>query len=165
MVYGTYDSPVGKIVLRFDGQCLSGLWFAGGKYAPEVENCDMSCRNTFADTYRWLDAYFDGEVPGFLPELSLSGTDFQLMVWGELLKIPYGKTETYGELAKRVAGIMGVERMSAQAVGGAVGRNPISIIVPCHRVVGTDGSLTGYAGGLDVKRRLLSLEKAHVRRF
>ena len=114
----------------------------------------------FEKTRRWLDSYFSGQVPDFLPPLSLKGTDFRMEVWEELLKIPYGKTVSYGEIAAAVARRRGLDRMSAQAVGGAVGHNPIAIIVPCHRVIGKDGSLTGYGGGLDKKTALLSLEKA-----
>ena len=114
----------------------------------------------FEQTKRWLDSYFSGQIPDFLPPLSLKGTDFRMEVWEELLKIPYGKTVSYGEIAAAVARKRGLDRMSAQAVGGAVGHNPVAIIVPCHRVVGKDGSLTGYGGGLDKKTALLSLEKA-----
>ena len=112
-----------------------------------------------AETVRWLDRYFSGEEPDFLPLMALAGTAFQREVWSLLLEIPYGETRTYGQLASELAARRGIDRMSAQAVGGAVGRNPISILVPCHRVVGADGSLTGYAGGLDNKKKLLTLEK------
>ena len=109
-------------------------------------------------TVRWLDSYFSGTEPTFLPPLNLRGTPFRQRVWHMLLTVRYGQTVTYGDLAKRISEETGVPRMSAQAVGGAVGRNPISIIVPCHRVIGADGSLTGYAGGLSEKRQLLALE-------
>ena len=114
---------------------------------------------------KWLDIYFSGREPDIEVPLHLTGTPFQNEVWELLCAIPYGKTVTYGELAKRLAEKKGLPRMSAQAIGGAVGRNPVSIIVPCHRVVGANGSLTGYAGGVDKKLRLLELEKADTRAF
>jgi methylated-DNA-[protein]-cysteine S-methyltransferase len=114
----------------------------------------------FEDTVRWLDLYFGGEIPGFTLDLQLEGTPFQREVWALLLTIPYGQTTTYGELAKQLAARRGVPRISARAVGGAVGRNPVALIVPCHRVIGAGGRLTGYAFGLDRKQRLLDLEKA-----
>ena len=114
------------------------------------------------DACRWLDVYFSGREPDFTPKLHLIGSDFRQAVWALLLQIPYGQTRTYGALAKQLAEINGGKRVSAQAVGGAVGHNPISIIIPCHRVVGSDSSLTGYAGGLEKKRYLLSLEGIDV---
>ena len=111
-------------------------------------------------TVKWLNLYFSGQEPDFTPPLHLIGSEFRLAVWKMLLEIPYGQTTTYKELAGRIAEQRGIKTMSAQAVGGAVGHNPISIIVPCHRVLGTDGSLTGYAGGIDKKISLLTLEKA-----
>ena len=120
----------------------------------------------FEKTERWLDIYFQGKEPDFQPPFSFScGSKFQQEVWKILLSIPYGKTMTYGEIAACIAKQRGLTRMSAQAVGGAVGHNPISIIVPCHRVVGTDGSLTGYAGGIDKKVGLLKLEHADMEQF
>ena len=107
---------------------------------------------------RWLDIYFQGEAPDFTPPLRLAGTPFRKVVWEILLTIPYGQTMTYGEIASKIAEQKGIERMSAQAVGNAVGHNPIGIIVPCHRVVGSDGKLTGYAGGMERKKALLALE-------
>ena len=112
----------------------------------------------FEETKKWLDIYFDGKEPDFTPRLHLQGSPFRMEVWEILLKIPYGKTTTYKEIAERVAAQRGIPSMSAQAVGGAVGHNPVSIIVPCHRILGTDGSLTGYAGGVEKKKSLLSLE-------
>lgn len=116
----------------------------------------------FAEAKRWLDIYFSGKEPDFSVPLHFTGTEFQNEVWELLLAIPYGQTTTYGELARRIAGKRGVKHMSAQAVGGAIGHNNISVIVPCHRVVGTNGSLTGYAGGIDKKVKLLELEKADI---
>ena len=117
------------------------------------------------ETIQWLDVYFAEKEPDFTPPLHLIGSDFRQAVWNILLSIPYGQTMTYGQIAKQLAKNTGIDKMSAQAVGGAVGHNPISIIVPCHRVVGTNGSLTGYAGGLDKKIALLKLEKADTERF
>ena len=115
-----------------------------------------------AQTRRWLNLYFSGSVPDFTPPLHPIGSDFRQEVWALLLQIPYGQTTTYGALAKQLAEINGGKHVSAQAVGGAVGHNPVSIIVPCHRVVGSDGSLTGYAGGIEKKIRLLTLENAEA---
>lgn len=155
-----HHSPLGEILLACDEIGLTGLWFAGEKYhalklAKEHEQREVEL---FSGVKLWLDIYFSGKEPDFTPPLHLTGSPFQIMVWELLLKIPYGKTTSYGALARDVAARRNLPRMSAQAVGGAVGHNEISIIVPCHRVVGTNGSLTGYAGGLDKKVRLLSLE-------
>ncbi len=155
-----YSSPMGELILAGDENGLTGLWFTGAKYFGGLPDCEERELPLFSEVRRWLDIYFSGKEPDFTPPIQLSGTDFQLSVWEELLKIPYGKTVTYGELARIIARKKGVDRMSAQAIGGAVGRNKISIIVPCHRVVGADGSLTGYAGGLDKKIALLKIEGA-----
>ncbi len=168
----TYDSPVGplSLVSDEDGTHLVGLWMVEQKHradriidsAEPVELDDLDDRApTLAAATEWLDRYFAGEKPS-PAELALNpeGTSFQRTVWSLLQQIPLGEVTTYGELSAEVAGAMGRPSMSSQAVGGAVGRNPISIIVPCHRVVGADGSLTGYAGGLDVKMKLLELEEA-----
>lgn len=155
-----YDSPLGRILIGADQDTLKGIWFDGQKYAPDlsgaVRNDDLP---VVLETCRWLDLYFSGKDPGFFPALSPEGTDFRKTVWAELMEIPYGETTTYGAIARAVAGKCGLNSMSAQAVGGAVGHNPISILIPCHRVVGANGSLTGYAGGLDRKRALLALER------
>ena len=162
-----YDSPLGGITLASDGEALTGLWFDGQKFFGDTLGCDYQEKDlpVFAQTRQWLDIYFSGREPDFTPPLRMDGTPFQKKVWEILKTIPYGKTVTYGEIAALVAGGPGagerpgqIRRMSAQAVGGAVGRNPIAIIVPCHRVVGAGGSLTGYAAGLEKKRYLLSLE-------
>lgn len=118
-----------------------------------------------AEAKRWLDIYFTGKEPDFLPPLHPTGSEFRKAVWEILLQIPYGQTTTYGEIARQLAKKQGLARMSAQAVGGAVGHNEISIIIPCHRVVGTNGSLTGYAGGIHKKEQLLELERADMSRF
>ena len=134
MIYRTYYlSPLGRILLAADDIGLIGVWFEGQKY-------------------------FSGQKPDFLPKLHLIGTDFQREVWDILLEIPYGQTVTYGEIARKIADKRGLKTMSAQAVGGAVGHNRVSVIVPCHRVIGSDGSLTGYAGGIERKIKLLDIE-------
>lgn len=160
----TYPSPAGKILLACDETGLTGLWFKGGKYCALGLDREHEARETpvLAEAKRWLDVYFSGREPDPMPPIHLIGSPFQLSVWKHLRQIPYGETITYGELAKRLAAERGLPRMSAQAVGGAVGHNPISIIVPCHRVVGSNGSLTGYAGGVDKKLRLLQLEGADM---
>ena len=150
-----YDSPLGGITLSSDGEALTGLWFDGQKYFADTLDADHAEKPlpVFDETLRWLDLYFAGVEPGFTPQLHPRGSAFRRMVWNVLLDIPYGHTMTYGEIARRLG------CRSAQAVGGAVGRNPISLIIPCHRVLGADGSLTGYAGGTDKKRSLLELEQ------
>ena len=162
-----YDSPLGGILLACDETGLTGLWFDGGRYYAETLPEEHVERETpiLMDTKRWLDVYFTGREPDFTPPLHPIGSPFRRAVWEILLQIPYGATVTYGEIAKQLAKKMGLARMSAQAVGGAVGHNEISIIIPCHRVVGTNGSLTGYAGGLDKKTGLLALERADMSRL
>lgn len=148
-----YDAPLGRILLAADEVGLTGLWFDGAKYFADGLPAEHTERETpiLSEARRWLDLYFAGQEPGFLPPLHPAGSVFQQAVWALLLQIPYGQTVTYGELARQLAEKQGRPRMSAQAVGGAVGHNKISIIIPCHRVVGTGGSLTGYAGGIDRK--------------
>lgn len=157
-----YDSPLGGITLASDGQALTGLWLDGQKHfgsTLEIASSTTSELPVLDETRRWLDIYFSGRKPDFTPPLQLLGTAFQQRVWKSLLAIPYGQTVTYGELASRLG------CRSAQAIGGAVGRNPIAIIVPCHRVVGAGGALTGYAGGIDRKRALLQLESHNFTRL
>ena len=155
-----YDSPLGGILLAADESGLTGLWFDGEKHFAEGLPAAHIRRETpiLAAAKGWLDIYFTGREPNFLPPLHPAGSLFQQAVWALLLQIPYGQTVTYGQLAARLAAERGLARMSAQAVGGAVGRNRISLIIPCHRVLGADGSLTGYAGGLDRKAKLLAWE-------
>ena len=162
-----YNSPLGGILLAADAVGLTGLWFDGGKYFADHLPAEHTEQGSpiLIETKRWLDIYFAGSAPDFMPPLHPSGSDFRKAVWKLLLEIPYGKTVTYGELAKKLAVQMGIPRMSAQAVGGAVGHNEISIIIPCHRVVGTNGSLTGYAGGIEKKIKLLELEKVDMSCF
>lgn len=160
----SYSSPIGDILMAADDIGLTGLWFEGQKYYPDLKNAqNMPDLPVFNETMRWLDTYFSGKSPDFTPPLHMIGTPFQTNVWNILLTIPYGKTTTYGEIAKQIAVKMGLPRMSAQAVGGAVGHNRISIIVPCHRVLGVHGELTGYAGGIDKKRYLLNIEGTAVK--
>ena len=156
-----YASPLGGMTLVSDGTALVGLYFDGQKYAAEGLDATRTQKNLliFEEVRRWLDVYFSGRKPDFTPPTAPGGTAFQQSVWEILLTIPYGETTTYGAIAQRIKQNTG-RRMSAQAVGGAVGRNPISILIPCHRVVGTNGSLTGYAGGIDKKERLLQWEGA-----
>lgn len=163
----TYQSPVGKILLACDETGLTGLWFEGAKFCALGLDREHEARETpvFAEAKRWLDVYFSGRKPDFMPPIHMIGSPFRLCVWGILRQIPYGGTMTYGEIATRLAAERGLSRMSAQAVGGAVGHNPISIIIPCHRVVGSGGSLTGYAGGLQKKMKLLTLEGVDMERL
>ena len=159
-----YNSPLGRILLSSDEEALTGLWFEGQKYYawkldPEAEEKENA---VFDQTKQWLDVYFSERKPDFMPPLHLNGTEFQTAVWEQLLEIPYGTTVTYGELAQRTAEKRGMSHMSARVVGNAVGHNRISIIVPCHRVVGANGSLTGYAGGIERKKSLLALEKVNI---
>ncbi len=155
----TWGSPLGPVVLRAEDGALTGLWFADAKGCPRPEHpIPAADCPAFDPARRWLEVYFSGRDPGFVPPLRLDGTQFQRAVWALLAGIPYGAKRTYGDLAAQLARDRGLGRMSAQAVGGAVGRNPISLIVPCHRVVGASGALTGYAGGLARKRTLLALE-------
>ena len=155
MILDIYDSPLGKITLCSDGTHLTALTWAGQKYEKNhiPEDAVLGKCPVLEDAKMWLTQYFAGESPDFLPPVNPKGTAFQQKVWKALLTVPYGQTVTYGELAKKVG------CKSAQAVGGAAGRNPISILIPCHRVVGADGSLTGYAGGVEKKEFLLNLEK------
>ncbi|MDR1971249.1 MAG: methylated-DNA--[protein]-cysteine S-methyltransferase [Treponema sp.] len=175
----TVDTPLGAMTASAEDDALTGLWFMGQKYYPETLGwTDKPEYPPFAGLRAWLEIYFAGKPPppvkGPLPaccassgsgagalrllRLNPRGTDFQKAVWEQLLAIPYGKSGAYGEIAKKIAVRRGLPSMSAQAVGGAVGHNPISILIPCHRVLGVGGSLTGYAGGLDKKKALLGLE-------
>lgn len=157
-----YRSPLGDILLAADEIGLTGLWFEGQKYFALYldEEHEERALPVFEQAKRWLDVYFSGREPDFKVPLHFVGTDFQNQVWEILYAIPYGQTTTYGKIAEQIAAKRGLKRMSPQAVGGAVGHNEISVIVPCHRVVGANGSLTGYAGGIDKKIALLKLEGA-----
>ena len=155
-----YDSPLGGITLASDGEALTGLWFDGQIYFADTMSDDSKKEELpiFVQTCHWLDIYFTGREPDFTPRLKMNATPFRKAVWEILLTIPFGKTMTYGDIAKLIAQNRGVSQMSAQAIGGAVGHNSIALIIPCHRVVGFKGNLTGYAGGLDKKVKLLRLE-------
>ncbi len=155
-----YHSPLGDATLASDGKNLIGLWFDDQKHfaCNLEENAKEENLPIFDEAIRWLDIYFGGGVPDFLPPLAPRGSAFQKEVWDILLTIPYGRTMTYGDIAEIFRKRRGFAKMSAQAIGGAVGHNPISLIIPCHRVVGANGKLTGYAGGLERKSWLLSLE-------
>ena len=164
----TYQSPVGTYVLACDKfENLIGVWLVGQKYFCSGADIliEEDSLKIFCDTKIWLDNYFEGKKPNIksLP-LAPIGNKFRQAVWAELGKIPYGKVTTYGKIAKEIARQRGLSRMSAQAIGGAVGHNPISIIIPCHRVIAQNGSLIGYAGGIDVKKKLLELEKTNHQR-
>lgn len=160
--YTEYDSPIGKITIASNGSELVGLWLEGQKHfmdtLPEVPVYQAES-DLFKRISDWLDRYFAGKKPDIC-ELPLSpiGGEFRCRVWRYLCEIPYGEVTTYGAIAKRIAADLGKEKMSAQAVGGAVGHNPISIIIPCHRVVGANGNITGYDGGIEKKIQLLTLE-------
>ena len=162
-----YDSPLGGILLAADEIGLTGLWFYGQKYFARGLPGERTEQETpvLTEARRWLDIYFTGSEPDFTPPLHPTGSEFRQAVWEILLQIPYGQTTTYGEIARQLAERQGLARMSAQAVGGAVGHNEISVIIPCHRVVGTNGSLTGYAGGIHKMETLLELERADMSRF
>ena len=154
-MYSTsYDSPLGEMVIASDGESVCGVWFSDTKSSIShdlIQNDDL---DIFKRAKMWLDRYFNGENPKIDFELKAEGSEFRIKVWKILSEIPYGETLTYGEIAKMIS-----PTMSAQAVGGAVGHNPIAIMVPCHRVIGVNGKLTGYAGGIDKKIKLLELEK------
>ena len=155
-----YASPLGAVTLAADGEHLTGLWFDGQAHFAETveEGAEEAELPVFDRTREWLDAYFSGRDPGFTPPLAWKGTPFRQAVWELLLTVPFGQTVTYGLLAQRLRTEKGFPNASPRAVGGAVGHNPISLLVPCHRVLGTGGRLTGYAGGLDRKRYLLTME-------
>ena len=169
MIYSNnYESPLGNILLAGDEQGLTGLWFTeGGRYIEPTLKKGASRQEMyyFDQTKEWLDIYFSGRDPGFFPRIHLVGSDFRNRVGEIMCGIPYGKTVTYGWIADKLAKERGLERMSAQAVGGAVGHNPICIIVPCLRVVGANGNLTGYGGGILRKKALLELEGNDMRQF
>lgn len=158
-----YNSPLGRITIASGGKSLAGLWFDSQKYF-ESTICGERLYEylpVFKQAEKWLDIYFSGKDPGFIPPISMEGaTPFRREVWEIMLSIQFGHTMSYGEIAYIIAKQRGAGSMSAQAVGGAVAHNPLSLIIPCHRVIGADGSLTGYAGGINRKRLLLELEKS-----
>lgn len=165
-----FESPMGPVMAASDGESITGLWLEGQKYyaaTMDQEKCKKLEEKelpVFGQLGNWLDIYFGGKNPDFMPPLAPRGSGFREDVWEILSRIPYGQVTTYGKIAKQLE-IKYQKRQSAQAVGGAVGHNPISILIPCHRVVGTNGSLTGYAGGIDKKIQLLKLEKVDMKPY
>lgn len=164
--YYIYNSPVGKLTIASNEKNVVGLWLDGQKYYMEVlEDKEYQEKETkvIKLAEKWLDKYFNNEKPE-IDELPIEfiGSDFRKQIWKILSKIPYGKVITYGDIAKQIAKRKGIRTMSAQAVGGAIAHNPISVIVPCHRVVGANGSLTGYSGGVKVKIKLLEFEGVDI---
>lgn len=159
--FSRYHSPLGVLTIASDGTCITGLWMEGQKHFKDVSNAVEDANvPAICQATQWLDAYFSGCAPKIdIPALMPSGTAFQQQVWAVLRRIPYGETITYGQISQQVTAAMGKSQMSSQAVGNAVGRNPISILIPCHRVIGAKGELTGYAGGIERKAFLLRLER------
>ncbi|HEX8961127.1 MAG TPA: methylated-DNA--[protein]-cysteine S-methyltransferase [Geobacteraceae bacterium] len=160
----TIETPLGDMTAAATNEALAGLWFIGQRYYPSATahwTFDPD-HPVFAALRLWLARYFDGEAGGGDVPLALEGSPFRMAVWDALRQIPYGKTVTYGDLAREIARARGIRSMSAQAIGGAVGHNPVSILVPCHRVVGCNGQLTGYAGGIERKEALLRIEGTAV---
>ncbi len=165
----TYHSTIGELTLACHNNSIIGLWIKNQKYYPNslAENSILKDElPLFYDVKNWLDSYFSGQNPNILNlPLAPVGSDFSKEVWRIIKKIPYGETLSYGEIAKEISLKNNNKNVSAQAVGGAVGRNPISIIIPCHRVLGSNGSLSGYAGGIEKKIKLLQIEKVNVNKF
>lgn len=162
----TYNSPLGKINLESDGEFLTGLRFEGSNDSKKHSTLQTKNCEVFFQTCKWLDIYFAGKEPNFTPKYKINNlTKFRKQVFDIVAKIPYGKTISYGNIAKQIAKENGVSKMSAQAVGGAVGWNPICLIIPCHRVVGNNGNLTGYGGGIKNKVKLLKLEHCNMKNF
>ena len=156
-----YPSPVGDLTIVADESALFAVRFDNGFVA--TDGLSVAPNDIIKSTEKWLDEYFAGKIPAFTPNFRFEGSPFRVAVWEEIARIPYGKTTTYGEIAKKVADKLGKPRMSAQAVGGATGANRIPIIVPCHRVMGSDGSLTGFSAGLDKKKILLDIERINYK--
>ncbi len=168
MVYmGQYCSPLGAITIACDEKAITGLWFDNQKYFGSTLSREAAQgeHTLIKEAAMWLDDYFSGNKPNFLPPLCCNSTPFRKEVCNIMLKIPYGETLSYGEIAKEIAKNRGIAKMSAQAVGGAVGHNPIAIMIPCHRVVGSGGNITGYAGGIERKLQLLELEGVNVKKL
>ena len=159
----TYESPLGAMIMLGTLSYLTDLFFIDEDYAPSYDDAEYIEQLTgpFEVTIMWLNQYFNGKKPFITPPIQLEGTEFRKSVWSILQTIPYGETTTYGDIGKQIAQQQGKEKFFAQAVGGAVGHNPISIIVPCHRVIGSNGQLTGYAGGIERKKYMLDLESEH----
>ncbi len=157
-----YNSKIGNLILASNGDAITGIWFENQKNFINTFPEKETNLPIFDETKKWLDIYFTGKNPNFMPNIILNGSEFRLKVWNILKQIPYGKITTYGEIAKKIAEEKSIKKMSAQAVGSAIGHNPVSIIIPCHRVIGNNGKLTGYAGGIERKYELLKLEGIDV---
>lgn len=163
-----YTSPpeFSDIIMTSDGEYLTGLWFEGSRFMPDISSYKENPLPVFEKTVKWLDIYFSGNEPDFTPEYRITNlTPFRQAVSDIMCTVPYGEVTTYGSIAKQIAKSRGTAKMSAQAVGSAVGHNPVCIIIPCHRVMGSDGSLTGYGGGINNKIALLKLEGNDVKNF
>lgn len=161
--FSKYNSSLGELTLASDGESLTGLWIEGQEYFPNMsKSIEITDLPIFNETKDWLNRYFKGENPGKIPAVAPDGTEFRKLIWKELINIPYGELTSYGDIANQISENQNGKFISPRAVGGAVGHNPISIIIPCHRVIGSDGSLTGYAGGLDKKVKLLEYEGIDV---
>lgn len=160
-----YKSAIGDITITSNETGITGVRFKRQSENEELHDKKYKEVSTIKDAKKWLDIYFSGKNPEFIPAINPAGTEFQKLVWKMLLEIPYGKTTTYGEIARKIAEIKNVSQMSAQAVGGAVGKNPIVIIIPCHRVVGKNGNMTGYAYGIDKKIALLDIEGTDIKNY
>lgn len=160
-----YKSAIGDITITSNETGITGVRFKRQSENEELRDKKYKETTAIKETEKWLDIYFSGKNPEFIPPLNAVGTEFQKLVWKMLLEIPYGKTATYGEIARTIAEIKNVSRMSAQAIGGAVGKNPIAIIIPCHRVVGKNGNMTGYAYGIDKKIALLDIEGTDIKNY
>lgn len=156
-----YNSPLGRIIFSSDGEFLTGLWFENQAHFPteELKTYAKKFLPIFEETIKWLESYFSGKNPETIPSFKYKSTEFRNLVWEELLLIPFGTTKSYKEIAKSISEKQGGKFVSPRAVGGAVARNPISIIIPCHRVLGSNNTLTGYAGGIERKKTLLVLER------
>lgn len=165
--YMEYNSPIGKLTIASDEESIIGLWIENQKYFKNITSKNVIKNNKLEIMIKakdWLDRYFNGKKPKTKElSLKLNGSDFRKKVWEILCDIPYGKVTTYKEIASKIAKLENKKMMSAQAVGGAIGHNPISIIIPCHRVIGTDGKITGYAAGIDIKRKLLEFENPNIK--
>ncbi|MDR0303489.1 MAG: methylated-DNA--[protein]-cysteine S-methyltransferase [Chitinispirillales bacterium] len=157
-------SPIGTLTVSSDGCNVSGLWIEGQKYFARGLGNDVFEQKLpiFEEVQKWLDIYFSGNEPNFMPALMPEGSLFQKSIWNILCTIPYGQTTTYGEIAKRFEAGNNGKRTSARAVGNAVGHNPVSILIPCHRVIGKNGDITGYAGGVSKKLQLLRTERIEI---
>lgn len=162
-----YNSPIGVLTISSDGEDITGLWIKNRRCSENTKIIEVDADeiSVLKKNQEWLHCYFDGKEPNFMPPIKIEGTEFRQSVWKILREIPYGQVITYGDIARKIALQRGKTKMSPQAVGGAVGDNPVSILIPCHRVIGGKGNLTGYGGGLDIKVHLLQLEGMDMSKF